>query len=755
MPNFIKKNIIRWFLKSVISLIRSSSDFRIVRSPEGVKVIRMSKIFFTVLTVFALCLTRPGTTWGAASKIEDAIIKTPGLYDIGTASKRGIDKINITVDGVALTGTNDNLSVIIGEGITLTLKSADITGTTSGSPIIASPDCTLILTRNNSARASGNKAGVNVPYMSSLTIMGPGKLLAVGAGGGAGIGGNARERGGNIRIKSAKIVARGGAGVQSFEGGGAGIGAGGNENILSSPSAEIEITNSFVQASGGKGSAFRYEGSYGRGGGGGAGIGGGGGGISGGTNIISGVSWTGITIMNSVIEAAGGDGGEGEGERNYTSGGGAGIGGGGGGAITAARNNGFGGDGKNIKICENSVVLAIGGDGGNTYYSSGGGGGGGAAVGGGGGGGSVGITPPGGKGGEAEGNTLGGQLASGSRGGNGAINNIQNTYSGGNGALCGNGGKGGYSSGEDDINGKPDTNCQKTGKFEADFTSRSSFPDPDLGYSVPRVTTNPSSWLVIEGVSVSFSVEASDGTGYLSYQWQFCTEGGDRWSNVPDGGIYSGATTAVLTLEEAKFEDNGTWFRCLVTDFVWRETISEAATLTVNKDETIDPPVEPDDPPVEPDDPPAEPDDPPVEPDDPPVEPDDPPVEPDDPPVEPDDPPVEPDDPPTGPDDPPVEPDDPPTGPDDPPVEPDDPPTEPDDPPSEPDDPPVEPDDPPVEPDDPPVITPKPPGEKPIPPDNDGVTGCNNTGAGPGMLILFAVLAVRAVYLRVRLVFGS
>jgi hypothetical protein len=59
-----------------------------------------------------------------------------------------------------------------------------------------------------------------------------------------------------------------------------------------------------------------------------------------------------------------------------------------------------------------------------------------------------------------------------------------------------------------------------------------------------------------------FSVTAT-GTG-LTYQWQESTDIGVTWSNVSNGGIYSGATSATLTLTNVSIED-GYKYRCVIS----------------------------------------------------------------------------------------------------------------------------------------------------------------------------------------------
>jgi len=97
-------------------------------------------------------------------------IDTAGLYDLSTAT----GNITVTVNGVALTGTNSvNLTVIINTGITLTLKGASITNTGGNAIWVDGAGCGLVLIGDNSATSGPGYAGVCVQEGTptrSLTI---------------------------------------------------------------------------------------------------------------------------------------------------------------------------------------------------------------------------------------------------------------------------------------------------------------------------------------------------------------------------------------------------------------------------------------------------------------------------------------------------------------------------------------------------------------------------------------------------------
>ena len=83
-------------------------------------------------------------------------------------------------------------------------------------------------------------------------------------------------------------------------------------------------------------------------------------------------------------------------------------------------------------------------------------------------------------------------------------------------------------------------------------------------------------------VTDTFAVTAAATTGTLLYQWQRQTPTGTRWTNVTDAGVFSGATTATLTLTAAaKADYDGYKFHVKITSTAGaEEVISDTATLT-------------------------------------------------------------------------------------------------------------------------------------------------------------------------------
>jgi len=96
--------------------------------------------------------------------------------------------------------------------------------------------------------------------------------------------------------------------------------------------------------------------------------------------------------------------------------------------------------------------------------------------------------------------------------------------------------------------------------------------------TAPSISAHPSNASICSGSNTTFTVTAS-GTS-LSYQWE--VHNGSSWTNVTNTGIYSGATTATLTLTGATSAVNSYQYRCVVTGSISPAATSNAATLTVN-----------------------------------------------------------------------------------------------------------------------------------------------------------------------------
>ena len=105
--------------------------------------------------------------------------------------------------------------------------------------------------------------------------------------------------------------------------------------------------------------------------------------------------------------------------------------------------------------------------------------------------------------------------------------------------------------------------------------------------STPIIDTQPTNRSIEAGQGTTFRVTA---TGALSYQWQeFRASGGPfaAWTDLSNIGIYSGATSATLSLSNVPANYNGAQYRCIVRGTSGNVT-SNVVTLTVT--ETTTPP---------------------------------------------------------------------------------------------------------------------------------------------------------------------
>ena len=99
------------------------------------------------------------------------------------------------------------------------------------------------------------------------------------------------------------------------------------------------------------------------------------------------------------------------------------------------------------------------------------------------------------------------------------------------------------------------------------------------------ISGNPADQTITYGSGASFSVAAtSNGLG-LNYQWQVSSNGGGSYTNVLDGGIYSGATSPTLSLSLPTVSMSGYEYRCVVqSQCVGSSTAtSNAGVLTVGQ----------------------------------------------------------------------------------------------------------------------------------------------------------------------------
>lgn len=97
----------------------------------------------------------------------------------------------------------------------------------------------------------------------------------------------------------------------------------------------------------------------------------------------------------------------------------------------------------------------------------------------------------------------------------------------------------------------------------------------------PAVTSHPVNRTICQSTNTTFVVAATDA---VSYQWQVNT--GSGFNNISNGGVYSGATLATLTITGATVGMNGNTYRCIVTGACEPTATSNSASLTVNATNT-------------------------------------------------------------------------------------------------------------------------------------------------------------------------
>lgn len=104
--------------------------------------------------------------------------------------------------------------------------------------------------------------------------------------------------------------------------------------------------------------------------------------------------------------------------------------------------------------------------------------------------------------------------------------------------------------------------------------------------SASTITVGPTATSVTENLNTNISVSASGGSGTTLYRWQQSTDNGNSWTNISNGSIYSGATTATLTLTKTPLSYNSYKYRVAITqsDYPCAYVLSNEIKLTVYRD---------------------------------------------------------------------------------------------------------------------------------------------------------------------------
>jgi len=103
--------------------------------------------------------------------------------------------------------------------------------------------------------------------------------------------------------------------------------------------------------------------------------------------------------------------------------------------------------------------------------------------------------------------------------------------------------------------------------------------------TVPVITAQPQNLTVTAGNTATFTATAS-GSPAPSYQWQREPVGTSAWSNLSNGGSYSGVATATLIVSSTTTAMSGDQFRCGASNSLG-STTSQVATLTVTVPVTV------------------------------------------------------------------------------------------------------------------------------------------------------------------------
>ncbi len=108
------------------------------------------------------------------------------------------------------------------------------------------------------------------------------------------------------------------------------------------------------------------------------------------------------------------------------------------------------------------------------------------------------------------------------------------------------------------------------------------FHQNDCAISAPDIDTHPIDKSICEGETITFTVAASGGVPAYNYKWKVYT-GSGTWQDVTNGGNYSGANTAALTIGNTPESFNHYQYYCEVynNDNLCHRA-SNAATISVD-----------------------------------------------------------------------------------------------------------------------------------------------------------------------------
>ncbi len=146
----------------------------------------------------------------------------------------------------------------------------------------------------------------------------------------------------------------------------------------------------------------------------------------------------------------------------------------------------------------------------------------------------------------------------------GSSSSYQYSFDGG--ALQSSGSFSGYAAGTYDVIISDGSSCQLTDSITLSSAS-----------ATTTITSQPVDKTVTEGGDESFTIAASNAGGY---RWEVNT--GSGWSNVTNGGVYTGAISTTLSITAATASMDGYMYRCRTRSSACNEDTSNSVTLTVS-----------------------------------------------------------------------------------------------------------------------------------------------------------------------------
>ncbi len=130
--------------------------------------------------------------------------------------------------------------------------------------------------------------------------------------------------------------------------------------------------------------------------------------------------------------------------------------------------------------------------------------------------------------------------------------------------------------------------CLASNSVQNNVPSNAAILTVNAANVAPSFSSQPGSQTVTEGNNASFTAAAS-GTPSPTFQWQVSTDGGSSWTTLTDTGTYSGTTTGTLTITDVTGDLNALRYRCLASNSVQNNVISDVAILTITSIRVVQP----------------------------------------------------------------------------------------------------------------------------------------------------------------------